>query len=131
VEVQGFDDCHAASLATPEATTSGRFDSEDVSSGKLDGGLRWELVSVEEVPSGRARFAPLGAGGSVPAALAEDGGAAVLERLELADDAVAASVQALAARAEPELVAAHAERIRKLERLDRSRQRVRHRHVDP
>ena len=51
------------------------------------------------------------------------------ERSELADDAVAASVLARAAGAEPQLVALDPERVRELERLDRRVQRVRHRDV--
>ena len=55
---------------------------------------------------------------------------AVLEDAQLADDAVAASVHARAARAEPQLPALDPQRVLQLERLDGRRQRVRHGDVD-
>src|SRR5690349_3070163 len=63
------------------------------------------------------------------APLRDDREPARLEDLQLADDAGAAPIRARPARAEPQPVTVNANRILELERLDRSRQRVRHRDV--
>src|SRR4029450_13214296 len=89
VQVVGLDDCHGVSLATAETATSGRFDAEDVPGREVDAGLCGELLTVEEISSAGAGLAAPRAGRRVFAALAQDRGSAVLERLELAGDAIA------------------------------------------
>src|SRR5919198_92060 len=119
----------AESLASPSAATR-CLDRDDVPRREVAGELRAGRLAVDEVPAGRAgRAASLSLRG-VRAALADDREAAVLERAQLADDAVSAAVLAVAARAEPEAVALDAQRVLELERLDRRRERVGHSHVD-
>src|SRR5205807_4681154 len=90
-----------------------------------------QFLVVQEVPPGRAVLAPIRPARPAGAPLAEDREAAVLEHAQLADDAVAAAVRARSAGANAQTPLLDAERIRELERLDGSRERVRHRHVHP
>src|SRR6478752_7775232 len=92
-------------------------------------GLRRQLRAVEQVDAQRTVGAAGGAGWRVPATLGEQRVRHRLERLDLADDAVAAVVRAGATAAPADRVAHDAQRELELERLDRRVQRVRHRHV--
>src|SRR6185503_3263981 len=91
--------------------------------------LRRQLLTVQQVSAGQPRLAASSSLRGPYASLPDQREAAVLEHSQLADDAVAAAVLARSARAEAQLVALDAERVGELERLGRSRERVRHRHV--
>src|SRR5918992_2706017 len=113
-----------------EATACRCLDRDDIAGGEVARHLRRQRFAVEEVATRCARGAAALALRRLRAALADDREPAVLEHAEFADDAVAAAVASSAARPEPERVALDAKRVLQLERLDRSRQRVRHRDVD-
>src|SRR5436190_14448822 len=120
----------SASLSSPPAAARG-LDRDHVPFRELAGELPGCRLAVDEVPAARpGRAAPL-PGRCVRAPLADDREPAVLEHAELPHDAVAAAVLAIATRAEAERVALDPERVLQLERLDRRRERVRHRHVHP
>src|SRR5215471_8807854 len=117
------------SLASPPAAARS-LDRDDVTRVEIAGELRAGRLAVHEVGAeGSGRTAAL-ALRSLRTALADDREPAVLQQAQLADDAVAATVLALPARAEPEPIALDPHRVLQLERLDRRRQRVRHRDVD-
>src|SRR5205085_5086914 len=86
------------------SATSGGLDSQPVAAPQRTGGLGVHLLAVHEVA---ARGAGLAAGGSlrtVAAALGDQRVGHLLERLELADHAVAAPVPAVAAGSAPHRV---------------------------
>src|SRR3954451_3226560 len=113
------------SLAPPSASARG-LDRHDVAGCEVARDLGADRLAVDGVVSGRARLAAaLAARGAAPA-FADDREAAILEDAELADDAVAAAVHAVAAGAQPQAVALDTQWVLQLERLDRRRQRVRH-----
>src|SRR5262249_20933126 len=127
-DVDLLDATHRRSLPAVPTATAG-LDRDDVSRPQVDGRLRWKLATVEEVAARRAVLAPVAAARRALAPLAQDREPAVLERAQLADDAVAAAMRAAATATETQRVALDTERVRELQRLDRSRQRVRHRDV--
>src|SRR5215208_7222517 len=106
-------------LGRSPASSAGRLDAKVVARREVDGRLRRQLPTVQEVAPRFRCAAARGAGGCMGATLGQDRGAAGLEGLHLSHDAVAAAVPALAARAEPQLMAPNSQRIRELERLDR------------
>ena len=106
------------------------LDSQAIAGAERTGGLRRQLVAVQQVAAALAVRAAVGAGRRVPAALGEQRVAHVGQRLDLAHDAVAAAVLAVAAAAPAQRVLDRAQRELQLERLDRRVQRVRHRDVD-
>src|SRR5215211_2728758 len=131
MEVESLDDGHAARLPLAESASAGSLDPEHVARGEVDRRLRRELVTVEQIASRRTRRATVGACRTARAPFADDRRTTVLEYLDLPDDAVAAAVLPLAAGVEPKLVPPDPQWVGELERLHRSRARVRHRHVDP
>src|SRR5215212_9631389 len=85
--------CAAMSSSLPAiSATSGRLDAQPVS--RLEGARRLcrQLLPVQQVPTRRAVLAALRAGRRVAAALGDQGVAHLGERLQLADDPVAAAV---------------------------------------
>src|SRR5918999_2694656 len=113
--------------AVPAATRS--LDRDDVARLERPGRLGWNLLAVQQV-------APWYPGESAsdslrrePAPLTHHGEAARLEHPHLAHHAVPAAQLPTAARAAPEPLALDPQRVRELERLDRGREGVRHRHV--
>src|SRR5688572_32823414 len=86
------------------SATSGGLDSQPVSGTEGARRLRRQLFPVQQVPAGGSGLAPLGAGRRVAAALGDEREAHLLERLQLAHDAVSAPVRAGAARPVPERV---------------------------
>src|SRR5688500_11773112 len=114
---------------TPAAAAR-RLDAQHVTRLELPGRLRRQLVAVQKVAPGGARAAASLAGRRSEPPLREQRHAAALQRLQLAHDAVAAAVEAGAAGAGAQAVAAHAQREGELERLDRCVERVRHGDVD-
>src|SRR3954468_9076041 len=81
------------------STTSGCLDSKSVAGLQLPERLAGYLRPVQEVPTRLAGLAARGLGRAVAPALRDQRVAHRLERLELADHAVAAAVRAAAARA--------------------------------
>src|SRR5689334_712815 len=118
----------AQSLASPRAAAR-RLDRDDVPRAEVARQLRAGRLAVDEVASGRAGLPAALALRRLRAALADDRESAVLERTQLADDTVAPVMCTAAAGAEPQPVALDAQRVLQLERLDRRRECVRHRHV--
>src|SRR5262245_10360456 len=106
------------------SATSGGLDAQPVSGAERARRLRRQLVPVQQVPTRRARLAALGAGRGVAAALRDQREAHLVERLELAGDAVAAAVAAGAPRAVAARVRNRPQRELELERLDRGVERV-------
>src|SRR5215210_2127774 len=107
------------------SATSGRLDPQPVS--RLEGArrLRLQLRPVQQVPTRRALLAARRSGRRVSAALRDERVAHLGERLQLADDAVAAAPAPGAARAAPERVLDRTQRELELQRLDRRVERVR------
>ncbi len=73
------------------SATSGSLDSKSVAGAKLAGGLRPELLPVQEVPATGAGPAALRAWRGMAAALGDERVAHPLERLDLADHALPAT----------------------------------------
>src|SRR5829696_8550985 len=117
-------------IAPAPAASAGCLDAQDVAGLEVAGRLRRQLLAVQEVASHCARVAAALAARRNGASLGQQRQPAGLECLELADDAVAAAAPARTARAVAYLVAADAQRVRELERLDRRVERVRHGDVD-
>src|SRR5829696_8319010 len=94
----------AAASSSPLAmsATSGGLDSQPVSGAERARGLGRQLPPVQQVPTRTARFAAVRAGRRVQAALGDERVAHLVERLELADHAVAAAVAAGPAGAAPQ-----------------------------
>ena len=111
------------------SATSRGLDPQPVAGPEAAGRLRRQLLAVQQVPTRRARLAAVSAGRRVAAPLGDQREAHLVQRLELAHDAVAAAVPPGAARAAPQRVLDRAQRELELERLDRRVERVRHRHV--
>src|SRR2546423_7098606 len=109
------------------SATSGGLDSQPVAAPQRTGGLRRHLVAVHEVAARGTGLAAMGALRAVAAALGYQRVGHLLERLDLADHAVAAVVPARTARVAPHRVFDRAQRELELERLDRRGQRVAHR----
>src|SRR4051794_17707022 len=99
------------------SATSRCLDPQPLAAAQATRRLRRQLLAVEQVAARPAGLAAVRAGRRVPAALREQGVAHVVERLELAHDAVAAAVAARAARAPAQRVGDHAQRELQLERL--------------
>src|SRR5262245_23553445 len=114
----------------PAPAAARSLDCDDVARGEIAGEFGAGRLAVDEVAAGGSGAAAALALRRFRTALADDREPAVLEHAQLAEDAVAATVLAFPARAEPEPVALDAHRVLQLERLDRRRQRVRHRDVD-
>src|SRR5919204_1105083 len=113
-----------------EPAAAGRLDPDDVAGGEVARHLRGDRVAVERVaPGSPGLAAPLALRPMRPA-LGDDREPARLEHAELADDAVAAAMLAVAARAEAQAVPLDQQRVLELERLHGCRERVRHRDVD-
>src|SRR4051794_11692176 len=115
----------ATSLATPSASTR-RLDRHHVAGGHVARDLRGQRLAVEEIrtaSSGRATALALR---RVRASLADDRESAVLEHSQRANDAVAAGVATLAARAAAKPIALDEQRVLELERLHRRREGIRH-----
>src|SRR4051794_39548377 len=83
------------------SATSRGLDSQPVAAPERTGGLRGDLVTVDEVATGGARIAPVRALRPVPAPLGDQRVGHLLERLDLANHAVAAALRAGAARPAP------------------------------
>src|SRR3954454_17020384 len=81
------------------SATSGDLDPQPVSGSEVARRLRRQLVPVQQVPTRRAVLAAVRAGRGVTAALGDQRVAHRVERLQLADHAVAATVPPGAARA--------------------------------
>src|SRR6266516_5130328 len=118
----------AASLASPPAAAR-RLDRDDVAGGEVERDLGRHGLAVEEVASWRARRAAPLAPRCVCTTLADDRETAVFEHAQLAYDALTAAMPAGAAGAPSQPIALDPQRVLQLERLDRSRERVRHRDV--
>src|SRR4051794_12174887 len=104
----------------------GRLERQPVAYGQRARRLRLQLLAVEQVAPPRARLAARRPGRGVTAALGDERVGHRRQRLELADDPVAAAPGAVAAGAAPDRVAGDAQRELELERLDRRVERVRH-----
>src|SRR5215203_3420121 len=113
---------------SPKSATSRRLYPQSLAAPQATARLRRQLLAVEQVAPARAGFAAGGARRGV-AALGQQRELHLLQRLELAHDAVAAALPAGAARTAPDGVAGDAQRELELERLDRRVERVRHRDV--
>src|SRR3954462_1651885 len=96
-------------------TTSRRLDPQRLTARQATARLRWQLLAVLEIAPLGPRGAAPGAWGSIAAALGQQRVVHVGERLELADDAVAASVASGAARAPAHRVGGDANRELELE----------------
>src|SRR5215207_7230555 len=83
----------------PEAAAAGRLDSHPVAGLKRAGGLRRQLLAVEQIAPRRAVGAAVTAPRPMPTALGDQREAHRRQRLELAHDPLAAAVRALAAAA--------------------------------
>src|SRR3989440_2004937 len=118
-----------ATRRAPEPPAAGRFDTEALALAQRPGGLAWQRPPVERVAPAGARLTPRCAGRAVAAALGDEREAHLLERFELAHDAIAAAVASGAARAAAHGVAHHAHGKFALQRLDRRVERVAHGHV--
>src|SRR5271155_5711047 len=114
----------------PESSPTGGFDAQPLARPQCAGGLARQAVAVELIAPPRSRLAAEGPGGGVAATLGDQREAHLRQRLQLADDAIAAAVHARAAGAAAQRVLDHAQREFPLERLDRSVERVAHRHVN-
>src|SRR3954453_12374202 len=112
------------------AATSRCLDPQTLTGAQATRRPRLELLAVQQVAAPLTRLTAVGARRRVASTLGEQGVAHVGERLELADDPVAAAVRAAAAGAAPQGVARHAQRELELERLHRGVERVGHRDVD-
>src|SRR4051812_47485222 len=121
--------CLVAFPDLPDPAAARRLDAYDVSSRERERDLARLLRAVEEVPPGQPRLTSLPAARRMTAALSDERQPARLEHPQLANDAVAAPMPAAASRAEPQRMPLDADRIRELQRLRRSREGVRHRHV--
>src|SRR5215216_842142 len=99
------------------STTSRRLDPQPVSRPEGARCLRRQLLPAQQVPTSRAVLAAVGAGRGVTAPLGDEREAHLGERLQLADDPVAATVPAGTARAAPERVLHGPQRELQLERL--------------
>src|SRR5919107_2120398 len=87
----GSTGCEALlSSALAMSATSGGLDSQPVSGAERARRLGRQLVPVQQVPTRTAGLAAVRAGRCVPAALGDQRVAHLLERLQLADHAVAA-----------------------------------------
>src|SRR5215210_2741054 len=86
------------------SATSGRLDSQPVPRAERARRLGRQLVPVQQVPTRPARLAAVRARRRVPAALRDQRVAHLVERLQLADHAVAAALAPAAARAAPQRV---------------------------
>src|SRR6266545_2346986 len=117
-----------SSLAAPPPAAR-RLDRDDVAGPDVPRHLRRKRLAVEQVAAGLAGRAAALALRRLRAALADDREPAVLEDAQLADDAVAASMSAVAAGPSAQAVALDTQRVLQLQRLDRSRERVGHRDV--
>src|SRR5947207_1423782 len=113
------------SLASPTAAAR-RLDRDDVPAREVARDLGGDGRAVDAIQAGSGGRAAPFALRLVRAALADDRETTVLEHAQLTHDSVAATVRAPAARAEPEAVALHPQRVLQLERLHGRRQRVRH-----
>src|SRR4051794_33283692 len=111
------------------SATSGGLDSQPVAAPQSTGGLGRRLVAVHEVAARGAWLASGGALRPVTAALGDERVGHLLERLDLADHAVAAAMPAFAAGTAAHRVLDGAQRELELERLHRRVERVAHRHV--
>src|ERR671912_725401 len=114
----------------PVTATAGRLDGHHVSLLQLPADLGRQLLAVQEVAADPARFASVDAARPVAPAVGEQGEARGVEHTHGADDAVAAPVLAVPARAVEQLVALDAHGILHLEGLDRGVERVAHADVD-
>src|SRR5690242_6255844 len=111
----------------PVSTPAWGLDAQVVARLQRAGCLRLELVAVQEVAAGPARLAARRTRRRVPAPLGDQGEAHLVERLQLAHDAVAAVVIAAAAGASSHGVLDRSQRELQLERLDRRVEGVAHR----
>src|SRR5438477_162477 len=100
-----------------------------VAAGGIARGLRRERLAVQEVAARRARLPAALAPRGTNASLADEREPTGLQRLQLAHDPVAAMPPPGPAGPESKRVTPYSERVLELERLDRSREGVRHRHV--
>src|ERR1700690_654690 len=94
----------------PEPAASGRFDAQPLPGAQRARDLAWQWLAVERVAPGRSRLAPGGAPRGVPAALGDQREGHLLQRLQLADHAVAAARVPGAAGAAPARVLHDAQR---------------------
>src|SRR6266508_4356322 len=108
---------------------AGRLYRDDVAGLEVARHLCRNELPVQQVAPGCSRFTAALALRRVTASLADDREATVLEHAQPSNDAVAAPMPACAARAEPQRIELDAQRVLQLERLDRGRERVRHRDV--
>src|SRR5438874_4859509 len=119
---------HGQTLAA-EPAASRSLDRDDVALGEIAHGLRRERLAVQEVAARRARLPAALAPRGTNASLADEREPTGLQRLQLAHDPVAAMLPPGPAGPESKRVTPYSERVLELERLDRSREGVRHRHV--
>src|SRR3954469_19839976 len=118
---------NATRSAVPAAAWG--VDSESVTGSQATRDLGGKPIPIERVPPDRAIGAAGRAAGRVAPALGDQAEAHIGERLQLAHDAVAATVGTVAARATADGVLDRAHRELALERLDWSVERVAHRDV--
>src|SRR4051812_49931702 len=102
---------HAA-LTCAVAAPAGRLEPQPLARAQLARGLGRRLLAGHDVAPPRAVRAPVRSRGGVAAALGEQRPRHVLERLDLAHDAVAAGVPSRPAAATPQLVARDPQRER-------------------
>src|SRR5215212_490114 len=94
----------ASSLSLAISASSRGLDAQPVSGPEGARRLRRQLLPVQQVPTRRAVLAAVRAPRPEAPALGDQGVAHLVERLELADDAVAAAMRAAAAGAAPQRV---------------------------
>src|SRR5688572_30615183 len=98
--------------------TSRCLDPQPLTGAQAAARLRLQLLAVEQVAAPLARLPARRARRGVAAALGQQGVAHVLQRLDLAHDALAAAVRAASTGVAAQRVADHAQRELELERLD-------------
>src|SRR5215210_4319771 len=98
------------------SATSGGLDPQPITGAQRTGGLRGDLLAVHEVAPARSRLAAVRPARGVAPPLGYERPAHLGERLQLANDAVAASLRARAARAAPHRVLHGTQRKLELER---------------
>src|SRR3954453_3453995 len=92
------------------ATSSRCLDSQPIAGAQCTGGLRRQLVPVQQVATARAVAAAVRAARRMPPPLGQGRVAHAVERLDLADAAVAAGVLAVPAAVPPQRVLDRAQR---------------------
>src|SRR4051794_27929140 len=120
---------NATRSAFAMSATSGGLDSQPVAAPQRTGGLRRDLLAIDEIPPGGARLAACRALRPVAAALGDERVRHLVQGLEVAHDAVAAAMPAAASGPAPHGVLDGPQRELQLERLDRRVEGVAHRDV--